>query len=204
MKRVKLNLQSMTVPTKIGKGHLIIAQMTGNAAFPAPTPTLAVFSVAVDELETAWGEAQDGAHSKIVAMNQREVEFDNLIRQLADYVQSASGGNEEKILSAGFEVRREPSPIGIPEAPQFRFARIGKHEGEIDLRWHRSNGARTYNVQRSTVPNNAESWTTIALITKSTYTDTGLNSGSKYWYRVAAIGAAGQSSWSDPATQMAG
>lgn len=34
-------------------------------------------------------------------------------------------------------------------------------------------------------------------------TISGLTSGVRYWFRVAAIGASGQSGWSDPATKIA-
>jgi len=39
--------------------------------------------------------------------------------------------------------------------------------------------------------------------TKSTTTIDGLTSGTRYWFRVAAVAALGQSGWSDPATKIA-
>jgi hypothetical protein len=40
------------------------------------------------------------------------------------------------------------------------------------------------------------------VVTKSSATVTGLTSGQRVGFRVAAIGAAGQGPWSDPATQI--
>ena len=37
----------------------------------------------------------------------------------------------------------------------------------------------------------------------SSCTATGLTSGTQYWFQVCAIGAAGPSAWSDPATKRA-
>ena len=42
-----------------------------------------------------------------------------------------------------------------------------------------------------------------ATVTKSKATVTGLTSGTKYWFRVRAIGATGPGPWSDPATKIA-
>ncbi|HEV7473405.1 MAG TPA: fibronectin type III domain-containing protein [Pyrinomonadaceae bacterium] len=39
--------------------------------------------------------------------------------------------------------------------------------------------------------------------TKSSFTVTGLTPGTRYWFRVAAVGAGGQSGWSDPASKIA-
>ena len=38
--------------------------------------------------------------------------------------------------------------------------------------------------------------------TKSSFTITGLTSVARYWFRVAAVGAAGQGPWSDQAMKM--
>ena len=48
-------------------------------------------------------------------------------------------------------------------------------------------------------------WACIAVepSTKSSTTVKNLTSGTKYWIRVAAFGAAGQGPWSDPATKVA-
>jgi hypothetical protein len=42
-----------------------------------------------------------------------------------------------------------------------------------------------------------------AVSSKSSCTITGLTSGQHYWFRVAAVGAAGQGPWSDNASQLA-
>ena len=41
------------------------------------------------------------------------------------------------------------------------------------------------------------------MVTKSKATVSGLATGTKYWFRVRAIGAAGPGPWSDPATKVA-
>ena len=50
---------------------------------------------------------------------------------------------------------------------------------------------------------NASVWTNAPPSTKSKCTIANLVAGTRYWFRVAAVGAAGQGPWSDPATKMA-
>ena len=45
-------------------------------------------------------------------------------------------------------------------------------------------------------------WINTRVVTKSSTTVNGLTTGGRVWFRVAAIGAAGQGPWSDPATKI--
>jgi hypothetical protein len=46
-------------------------------------------------------------------------------------------------------------------------------------------------------------WRHAFVVTKSSASVPGLVSGKRHWFRVAALGAAGQGPWSDPATKTA-
>ncbi|MEI6236400.1 MAG: fibronectin type III domain-containing protein [Planctomycetota bacterium] len=85
----------------------------------------------------------------------------------------------------------------LPSAPSSDM------DGTVDLTWDKVRGANSYMIQKSPDPITGGSWTMGAISTKSSATLSGLTSGTKYWFRVAAIGAAGQGAWSDPATKMA-
>jgi chitodextrinase len=78
-------------------------------------------------------------------------------------------------------------------------------EGEIDLNWQPVRGAASYAIVRSTTGNvaNAGDWAAAGTSTKSKASVSGLTSGTRYWFRVAAVGSAGQGPWSDPATAIA-
>jgi len=58
-------------------------------------------------------------------------------------------------------------------------------------------------IQRSADPPTANSYANAGTSTKSKSTAGGLISGQRYWFRVAGVGASGQSGWSDPATKIA-
>lgn len=188
------------------KFRQIITAMTGNANFTTPDPTLAALTTATDTLETKYNDAQAArttAKELTDLQDAAEKAADTLMTNEASYVQNKSGGDAAKIQSAGMEVRDPAAPIGDLPAPGNISATEGDHDGEIDAHWDRVKGAKSYVTQRSTTPTDAASWGNPVISTKSKVTLTGLVTGTKYYLRVAAIGAAGQGAWSELASQVA-
>ncbi|MEA3189072.1 MAG: hypothetical protein QOD99_2902 [Chthoniobacter sp.] len=64
-------------------------------------------------------------------------------------------------------------------------------------------GAKSYVVERTADAAGQTGWGNTQIATKSRAEVNGLQSGSRHWFRVAAIGSAGQGPWSDPATKVA-
>ena len=207
MPKIKLNLSALTVPEKIAKARQIVTKMTGNAHFPTPTPNLVSVSDAADFAENANGQAQDArqtAKQKTSALNQAEDRLDKLLNQIAGYVESIAGGDEQTILSAGMDVRAVAvATTDTPGQPQALTPTVGDRDGEIDLSWDTVTGAKSYVIDRSGDPVTPASWSHGGVSTKSNFTAEGLNSGARYWFRVAAVNNNGQSGWSDPVTKIA-
>jgi hypothetical protein len=207
MSKIKLNLRSLTIPEKIAKAELIAGSLTGNASFPTPQPALATLALAKNELADAYSEAQTArltAKEKTTIQNKKEAAMDLLLNQLAAYVESVAGSNEELILSAGMDTRAAAvAGTGTPGQPQALTPTAGDYDGQIDLSWDTVNGARSYVIQQSGDPVTATSWSYGGVSTKSSFTAAGLTSGTRFWFRVAAINSNGQSGWSDPATKTA-
>ena len=207
MSKVKLNLSNLTIPQKIAKAELITTSLTGNAGFPTPQPSLATFTQAKEDLVDAYSEAQNArqtAKEKTTIQNKKEDALDRLFSQLAAYVESVAGSNEELILSAGMDPRAAAvSSNATPEQPQALAASAGDYDRQIDLSWDTVDGARSYAIQQSGDPVTPTSWSYSGVSTKSSFAATGLNSGTRYWFRVAAVNSNGQSGWSDPATRIA-
>jgi hypothetical protein len=88
------------------------------------------------------------------------------------------------------------APVTIPPVPTGLQAAAGN--AQISLTWNASTGATSYNVKRSTT--NGGPYTTIASPTTASYTDTGLNNGTPYYYVVTAVNSAGESNPSSQAT----
>jgi hypothetical protein len=90
-----------------------------------------------------------------------------------------------------------------PAVPPALAATAGDHDGEIDLSWDTVAGAKSYVIEKSPDPPTPTSWAHAGVSTKSKMTISGLTSGTRSWFRVAAVGPSGQSGWSDPATKIA-
>lgn len=206
MSKIKLNLHRLTIPEKTARAQQIVAAMTGNANFTTPQPTLTQVSAAIDELDAAYLAAQTArqdAKNKTTTQNQKEEALDAALTQLAGYVESVTGGDEAKITSAGMDVRAQQTATGDLPAPEGLNATAGDRDGEIDLSWDKVDKARSYVVERSPDPPAATTWQHAAVSTKSQTTVGGLTSGTKYWFRIAALGPNGQSPWGNPVAKIA-
>lgn len=204
MGTIKIGLDGLSALDKVAKALFIESKLTGNAAFPGAAALLALLTAARLDLEKAIAAAIDGGKAATFAKHEAEARLDEIITQLAGYVVSVAGHDEALILSAGYEMRKQPKPIGELPAPANLRGDLTDMPGTIQLHWDPVHGARENEVQRnSTDPAVEAQWKTIAECTKSRFEDTGLTSGSSHWYRVRVRGTAGPSPWSDPARAMA-
>jgi hypothetical protein len=206
MTKVKLNLRSLSTTEKVAKARQIVSALTGNADFATPQPSLAQVTAAADNLETAYAEAQTArqtAVTKTSIMRDREDALEGILRQLAAYIESVSGDDDTKILSAGVSVKSPTIASSEVTAPTGLSTSQGDHDGEIDLTWDKVRNAKSYIVERSSDPPSATSWKHETVSLKSSATISNLTSGTRYWFRVAAVMSGGQSGWSDPSTKIA-
>jgi hypothetical protein len=206
MGKIKLNLYHMAIPEKLQYIRQIVTSLTDNANFTNPEPTLADITAAVNTLEAAYNAAntaRQNAVSLTSVMSDTESALDVLVVKLSNYVENKSDGDEAKIQSAGMTLRSKPSPVGAMTAPTALTATASDSDGEVDLSWDAVRGAKSYPAEVSLDPPTQTSWTPAGISTKSYMTVKRLKSGTKYWFRVAALGAAGQGPWSDPATKYA-
>lgn len=206
MARIRLNLRGLSIPTKIAKGRHIVTSMTENKSFATPTPSLTDVTAALDALETAAAQVQS-ARSEIttrtVSQDNAESRLDQVLTQLAAYVESVAGKDDTLITSAGMETKAAPSAPTLPTVPQALSAAAGDHDGELLLWWKPVAYAKSYVIESSTDPATVTSWEHAGIATSATKTITNLKSGTRFWFRVAAVAAAGQSGWSEHATKVA-
>jgi hypothetical protein len=206
MAKVKLNFRRLSVPEKLSKGRQIITSITGNPKFTNPVPPLATLTAGVNDLDAAYTAAQAAKQAWRNAVDVQTAKsdaLDQLISQCASYVESVAGPDESVISSAGMDPKSAGGAPTLPEAPTGVDVTVGDREGELDISWDPVSNAKSYLIQRSSDPNTAASWTHAGTSTKSSTTIDALTSGTRYWFRVCAVGAVGQSGWSDPATKIA-
>ena len=206
MSKVRVGIKSMSALEKIAFARRIVAEMTNNPNFPAPSPDLTVVSAAATALETAYAAAQSArqtAKSLTGAQKAKESSLERMISQEANYVDSASGGDKEKIESSGFAARSESAPIGVPEKPQDLVVRDAELPGTVAIRWKPVHGARSYVIEFAAATGSPTAWLQLAITSKAKLVSNGLISGTRYWFRVAAVGSAGHGPWSDPVQRIA-
>ena len=183
------------------KGDFILERMTGNPAFPTPTPTLDTLATAIADLRAAITAALDGGKTATAIRKARQRELTLLINQLAGYISSVAEGNALAILSSGFEVRGKRQPAPEPGTPRNLRAYITDHTGRVDLAWAPVEPAVTYHIQAtSTDPQDEKGWQLAAVSTRASAKLTGLPSGQIMHFRVAGIGTKGIGPWSQVAS----
>ena len=134
-------------------------------------------------------------------LDKLEFEFDALLSSEGAYIQSASKGEEAKILGAGVEVADAPSPTPDMPAPGNLRATGGDLDGEADLAWDPVSGRDTYIAECSETATGP--WNQVYVGRKSSFTATELVSGHLYYFRVRALGPRGAGPWSDIAHKRA-
>lgn len=205
-KRIKLGLRQLSVPELISRAQQITGAMTGNAKFTTPNPTIASVTGATTALQTAHNEANAArmeSKNKTIVQNEQEDKLVALLTQLSSYVENISNGDEAVITSAGMDVQAPPASLGEVRIPSSFTSTTGDSDGEIDLSWNSVAGAQSYVVERSLAAPPAANWEHQTTTTKSKITADKLSSGTRYWFRVAAVGTKGQSGWSDISTRVA-
>ena len=200
--KVSLGLAKMPIPLKIEKARHIVTAITGNVSFPTPFPTLASITTAINALETAYNAAQGAGPAQTATMHDKEVIVNNLLSQLANYVEMTANGVEAVILSSGMGVKRPAT-----HRPFTFTVRNGEHEGEVILQSEVTrNASYLWEISTDPLPTeppaapNASSWKPAGSSKQATFHINGLVARTKYWFRVATITSAGQGLWSDPVT----
>ena len=202
---VKLGLDGLTPTALVEKGRNLVEKCTGNADLTLPANLLTDLGAACDALEQANLAVRDnGGRQDHVTRDARVQDVENLVRELAGYVQAQCEGDKEKITGTSFGVRKQPSPVGVLDAPTNLRAGRGKLPGEVHLIWDGVYGRLMYAVQYTEGdPKDEASWKPLVQTSKNRYTATGLTTDKAYYFRVQAIGTAGAGEMSDSATAKA-
>ena len=204
MAKAKLTVSVLTVQEAIDFMQLHDQSMTGNANFATPEPTAVDFNAArtaLADASTAYEAAKLALENLLEQRDAALATAKAMLVQRMDYVNLKSGGDSVKITSSGFSVRSTPAPIGPLAAPQNVVVFAGDNEGSVIVKWEPVRGAMSYQLEHTTDPNVASSWVNHTNTTRSEALYTGLVSGTRMWFRVRGLGAAGEGAWSDPAVK---
>ena len=170
--------------------------MTDNPDFPTPTPSIADYSAAVGDFISQIGKSGSRDVNAIAAKNASRKVLIDLSVTLGTYASLTANGNQEKLLSTNLPLRRQAQPIVLGKPSNFRCTN-GINPGELLLRIDTMDGVVTFNFMYTVYPPaEGATWTTVSS-SKSSCLITGLESGKKYWFRVAAVGTNGQMVWGE-------
>lgn len=187
--------------------HLIatIALPAGAAIYATPEPTVADFNLTHNALGaginliTSLESALEAARANLPVLVENH---EDSIRTRASYVDDTSGGDATKIPLSGFAVAGTPgTPIGPLTAPENVTAVMSNFPGVVKTACKPKDGAKIYLTEcREHIDGSA--WAQCSVGPRKS-DNGGLTSGKKYAFRMAVVGAAGQSPWSSEVVCMA-
>jgi hypothetical protein len=198
MAKVVMGFSGLSVPDQVERGRDIKSKITGNANFTTPNPTMVVFGLAIDALETAYNESRNRDRVKIATMKLRRIEFLALVVTLAGYVQETSEGDGEKILSTGFFVKRGRTPKSDTAGTVYDLRlEDGSVTGKVKASWAAADDAVIYIIRSSPTADFATS--ELKGFTTKTHKElSGFMEGSTVWVQVTPIGRENAGTQSDP------
>ena len=193
---VKEGLSGLTSAALVEKGNNCVDMLTGNASFNFPVGFLASITAACNALEQADQEVLfNGGKVSYQAKRAAEKTLRSLLKELAGYITAQAGGDEAKILSAGFEVRRKGQSVEELNTPLGLRPLLTSFSGQIRLRWNVVEDANNYQVFANSVgPDAEDKWELVAFTSQTRYTIEALQSAKFYWFRVQALGRKGLTS----------
>jgi hypothetical protein len=198
---VVLGFAPLSVSLKVEKARGIVNGMTNNTHFPTPVPPLDTVTTLINELEAAQLAAASGGPEDTAHRDVKEHELELALKALAAYVENIANVNptaaEEIILSAGLTVKNRAARV----AEDFEVKATGK-PGEITVSKRHPRFTFVI-VQMTATPEDESTWATIYSSSRGRFTKSGLNSGTRYYFRAAVHDRDGQGPWSEVKSAIA-
>jgi len=192
----------MSAVEKIAFANAVGGALIANDSFfdapPIAGADLIDFATSVSNAITAANAAKATYHSLIAAQNDLLKQLDGFMRQTGSYVQNISAGDAAIIQLAGLSVKKPSEPVGRLDAPTSVTVVPNRNAGEVALKWKPIKGAKCYHIQFATDMSFAAGAVGDSTFSRASGKITGLTTATRYWFRIAAIGAAGPSTWSNP------
>ena len=171
----------------------VVKSMTGNPLFPAPVPTLAAVTQAINDLQTAEPAAQSRIKGAVTTRNEKLTALVAILQQLKAYIQAMADANVENgasiIESAGVAVKKAPV-----RAPRVFAATPGPVSGSVKL-VARSAGTRSgYEWDYSL--DGGKTWVSAPVTLQAKTTLLGLTPGATVQFRYRPVTKTGEGDWS--------
>lgn len=205
--KVKMDIGTRTNDNLLAYIANHIAAMTDNANFETPLPPAPEFLTLYQDYQAAQAAVMAAKTTYDDAISERDAKRGLMTEGMnarGAYVQTASNGNRNVIISSGLNVRSTPTPVGILPPPVNLLIELNGTPGLMLLSWGRVPYARSYVIQCSPADTMERVWSPFKTSSSARLRADGLTLGKVYAFRIAAIGGStGQSDWSAEVVRMA-
>jgi hypothetical protein len=198
----KLPFTHLPLKEKVTVTEDLVSDLTDHPDFPFPNPSLSVLLKAATELKTVAGEISSGNPVETAAVETKSKELERMIGILLSYVYKASGGDPGKYL----KIRHlRESKKGKRRKRSFTIKQ-GSKPGDVILKGPPVRGGAIL-WQICPEPLHSENfdpetaaWQNLGEGTTSEYPMSGLESGTRVWFRMARVDKFGRGPFSIPAS----
>jgi len=195
MRNISRNFLKMIPKDVISFGQDVETKMLQETGiFPNPEPAISQLSATRQALVLAAANAKDGSLIQRQERNALTEQYKQELLQLSFYVTMAAANSAELMERSGYTLTKERVKPGIPHTIVGVVLKHTGYTGEVELDWSPSQDALSYTVQFREV--GTEEWFA-QTSTKSKATVSYLEPQKRYAFRVAAVGSAGLSPWSN-------
>lgn len=203
--RIAEKFKKQTAEQLVIMAGAVIAGLTNNPAFPAPSVDLKAVQAAADDLNAALAAMAHGGVAATAEKNNKQNALIGILRKLKHYVEDNFNNDLAVLLSSGFQAAsssRNRSPLADPAILSVDFGK----STELVLKVTPIACARCYEVRSASggAENASAVWQSIGLFTDSRLIKiSNLVPGKTYAFQVRAVGGStGYSGWSNPVSRM--
>ncbi len=190
-----------------GASGFVVADAVKFVQLPLPPPTrLSALMVSGSQIDLAWTASAGAASYDIkrasdsggpyitIAAGQTATNYSDLgldANRTYYYVVSAANLDGQSVNSAPVSVRTGPPVPQLPFPPPDELAAVAISSSQIDLSWTEMRGSKSYNIKRATV-SGGPYFLLVSRVAATTFSDSGLQPNSPYYYVISTANAAGQ------------
>jgi hypothetical protein len=198
---VSLYYPTLTKPYKkwsdkqlVTGSHHIFTCMNGNEYFTGIAADIAGYGELSKNFSNKVAVAANRGKNDVAAKDMVRLSLIDSTLNLANSVSQIANGEIQILVSSGIPMRKRPKPA-VLTTPTNLVVSAGQATGQLITKIDRVKGARTYIVRYTLDPQTpASAWASVVCTTRRCVIND-LQSGSKYWIMVGALGGNGQNTW---------
>ena len=197
VKKLILDFSDLKDAELAPKAENIVTSITGNIAFPDPSPSMVAMQQSIDFYSAALAKVvNNGTKADTIIKDDKRKILEGELVQLGTYVMGKAAGDGAVLASSGYDLWKQKEKIGPLDKAENLKVQPGANKGSVDLSVNKIANADFYEFQYSEFPLNGAGWQT-RTSQKTKITIDSLVSGKQYTFRVAGAGSDLSRNWSD-------